>query len=425
MDNHKVLFSYYKKYKGGWLNSEGEDIPSIREDMVLFKLPYSTDGGNLSHEINNSVQAWYQKYKNKGMDLGIRGKLHPDYIFRILPMNIGEKTEEPMWNGGTFSAVYLIDDVNKIIKDSTLDGEFILKLTARKVKNFMITTNHMYDTNKVKNDYKIYNAYLPSIYFHGVINERVANSNPLNLFHEIHPLAIESINSITDYVITRKYHSLPEKSSEFKAKYPCLGNARKLKFLLSNIQMLRDLYNNNSFCSDYKPTNIGWDNMFSMNVILLDYDPQSIIDIDDNRNFEITRDSDNNIESYNIKFPFTSFFVPAYLKTGSSKKFVSDVTDKALYKKWDIGGLSELIKYLDIEFLNVKHPERNGIKFSEFGIVFNIYNPTESLHLEDDDDDNIPSYDVLYSIFKYLLDNHCYQKLDNQCHKKLHEVVDY
>lgn len=407
MDNHKVLFSYYKKYKGGWLNSEGEDIPSIREDMVLFKLPHSTNGGNYADEINENVQKWYQKYKNKGMDLGIRGKLHPDYIFRILPENKGNG-KEPMWNNGTFSAVYLIKDVNNIIKDYSLDKQFILKLTARKVKNFMITPKHMYDTSKVRIDYEKYNVYLPVIYFYGVINERVANSNPLDLFHEIHPLAIQSTKSITDYVITKQCYSLPSNNEEFKAKYFYLTDRQKLKFLLSNIQMLRDLYNNNSFHADYKPANIGWDNTITMSVILLDYDPQTIIEIDDDEKFEIIKDSYDDIVSYNPSFPYTPVFAPEYLKMSDYDEDLRDIPNKSHYNKWSIGGLSKLIKYLDIKFLNATHPEKTTIKFSKSGIVFNINNPVRSLHLDSPNYDDIPSYDVLYSIFKYLLDNHCY-----------------
>lgn len=508
-NRHNILFSYYSKYskRGGWINMDGEDIPTIEENMVLYPLPVNTHGGVYSEDIAISVNKYYSNYLSKNMTLAIKGMNNPTHVFNIIPIENGILT--PMWNHGTFTAVYQINDINFSIVD---ESKLILRLYPRNVTQvnytFVMDTNHANNDQKTKDEYIKYNQYLPKIYFYGTLYEDpeslqipsytaqvnsllpLPSNNdlippeavpvdlippeavPVDLFppeveavpvpvdsnfnfspqdgiplprqefkfddappiqnviddsdpftfsggsqHHIHeqspidsskilnPISVDSLNSIVDYTITKEYNEIPDDNLYFARKYPKVTNEKKLKFLISNIQMLRNLAKNNEFHADYKPANIGWENNQLMNVILLDYDKKTIINHTIDSNFVIIYDLEGKIGAYAPAFTTTPAIIPNYLYDSWQDKFRKN-NKKSLYSKYSIGGLAILIEYLGITF------KTNDIIrlpfYISMTIKFDPLNQSRSLNLLDPNFDNIPSYNKLEKIFKYLLENKYY-----------------
>lgn len=417
MNNHKILFSFYKKYdkKGGWQNSRGIEIPTIREDMVLIKSPDQTSG-LISDEIVVKVNDYYERYNKK---LSIKGTQNASYIFNI--KNIQKDIrKDPVWNQGQSNAVYLIDDINHIVDDNS---ELLLKLFPQ---NTLEDSNHnitileqLMDQPKIKKEYENYYEYLPRIYFYGILyqyNERYVPASYLSTFQsyiyrttpepQYLPIPIEANQTKTNYIITKKYNSLPYSSLEFNKRYN-LSNLQKLKFLISNINMLNALYRNNSFHVDYKPENVGWENNITMNVILLDYEKDTIIDTRNNSYF--IKSKSNNIIKPN---PDTFLSTPEY-----EPKYISDyggwtAIRNSDYDKWSIGGLAALIIYLNIQY-NTSSIITFPPTISNLTLDPNITTDVDAkarnfLHLYSDKYDQVPSYDELGRIFKYILDNKLY-----------------
>jgi hypothetical protein len=416
MNNHKILYSYYINYnsKGGWRNPKGIEIPTIREDMVVIKSPNQTSGER-SDEIVTIIHDYYQKYDEH---ISIMGTLNSSHIFNI--KNIKKDIrKDPVWNQGASSAVYLIDDINHIIDDNS---ELILKLfpqeTDKDVFDNIVMLEQMMDDPKVKKEYHDYGKYLPKIYFYGIIhdfNEKYVPPTYLSSLGSLFsrnipepkfvPIPIQANQTKLNYTITKKYNSLPYSAEEFNQKYN-LSNLQKLKFLISNINMLNMLYNNNSFHADYKPANVGWENDDTMNVILLDYEKSTIINTTDDSYFMKTKKDTIRPHPYN--FVFTQGFEPFYI----SDKFGWNASKSSEYDKWSIGGLTALIFYLNIEYntsdvINFPPTISNltldpNIKTEDTAIASNF------LHLYSKTYDDVPSYDELGRIFTYIIDNKLY-----------------
>jgi hypothetical protein len=419
MNNHKILYSYYKKYnsKGGWRNYKGIEIPTIREDMVVIKSPEQTSGER-SDEIVTVINRYYEKY-NK--NLSIMGTLKPSHLFNIKKIQ-KNSVRDPVWNQGASSAVYLIDDVNHIIDDNS---ELILKLFPQEISTDsngnMIISRQMMDEPKVKKEYNDYGKYLPKIYFYGILNEVNSNYNESflstlsSLFSrtthqpKFIPIPTDANQTNVNYIITKKYNSLPDSYEEFSEKYN-LSNLLKLKFLISNINMLNLLYNNNLFHGDYKPANVGWENNDTMNVILLDYEKGTIISTTDSTtNYLYFKKTKYDTIRPNIDyFIFSPYYVPVYTTKGDQW-----ITTKiSEYDKWSIGGLAALIFYLNIEYntsdvINFP-PTISRLTLNPNIKTENVARESNFLHLYSDKYEDVPSYDELGRIFNHILDNKLY-----------------
>jgi hypothetical protein len=276
----------------------------------------------------------------------------------------------------------------------------------------------MLDQQKIKQEYSNYGEYLPRIYFYGSLTEYNNKYVEPTYFSMISsfiystksepkfiPIPIEAIQTKTNYIITKKYYSLPFLSDEFNTKYN-LTNLQKLKFLISNINMLNALFSNKSFHADYKPENIGWENNTTMNVILLDYEKDTIIDTTDDSYF-IKNKSNGNIKPNPNTFLSTPEFEPVYIfNNGWTAKSNSE------YDKWSIGGLAGLIIYLNIQYNTADvikfPPDVSNITLDPNIKTDKDAKSTNFLNLYSKTYDEVPSYNELKRIFEYILENNLF-----------------
>lgn len=410
MNRHNILYSHYAKYKksGGVMpNSDGKIYIPIREDMILSEL-LKQSSGLVSDEIVSFVHEYYSKYNKQ---IGVKSIINPRHIFNIVQNKSSNVHLEPLYRQGNMNAVYMINDPNNIINDN---GELILKIFPLLYDDKSQSLNTLFnDLPKVKQEYIKYNKYLPRIYFYGLLDDEnpdyvkptttsylksffISVPKPASRYKPVQLTA--NADSVANYVITKKYKSLPELSDEFESIYH-LSNYKKLLFLLSNITMLNTLYNDNKFHSDYKPSNIGWDNDDTMEVILLDYEDNTIISTDDRSFFEKRRNG-----NINPMFPVTDAFVPKYFANNDIKEFSN-------YNKWSVGGLGGLIVYLNIQYKNndIKFPpEISNLTLDSTISTLEVAENKNLLNLYSQNYDDIPSYEELGKIFRYILDNNLY-----------------
>jgi hypothetical protein len=377
--NHIVLYNYYSRYRGG------ESIPKLIEIDIEF---YYTDkrGGEkiFSEDIAKKVHEIYvPKMKNFIQDIKfvndkkIQGRL---FNFSIEPFNKG-KLIEPLYNSGTYTAVYIIKDEHNRINDS-IDNKYILRLYDR------ITGINMFNDTKIKLEYEIFNEFLSKIYYYGSIPSikfRMLSEGTTKSYYK----------NIIDYNITKKYNMFNEKT--------LLTNQQKYDFLLSNLDMLHTLVSNNYIHTDYKLTNVGWEDNENMNVILIDYDYNTLLELNENKsnlfkkiNKNINLDVDNMVSTY----------IPKYLSSNSfiERKNIFDINE---YNKYSVGGLINVIENLNIEYNFNKLISENPPFIDMNDPMLNIYkldgtNICLSLRLYSDTYEFIPTYEQLLNLFIYL-----------------------
>ena len=268
-----------------------------RTDMILYTI---TSGGDadtilsiISDEYNNLKKINENKKKNYNLGIKQIDKFPATIDFKIIPYN-----EDLVFKSGTYSAIYELKNQYNLSDNK----KYILRL-------FDHTDIHLLGLKKVRNEYDIFLKYLIHIYYYGTLH--------IVKIGKVKPILI-------DYLITKKYNN---DSSTFTL-------SQKYKFLINNIQMLLDLRIQNCFHSDYKLSNIGWDD--ELNIILIDYDKNTIMKITDQIITKI-RDNDNII----TRLTFHHTYIPKYLMH-SNKIFVND-SDISTYDKFSVGGLVEII----------------------------------------------------------------------------------
>jgi hypothetical protein len=312
---------------------------------------------------------WNKKYK-----LGIIGLYNKKNKF-IFTTNNKRSLNAPLFKKGSITAIYTI-------KDPITGYNYILRLFNEN------TPTHMMDNPKIKDEYIRYKNYLIKIYFYGII-QTVDNNFIVND-------KIEVLKDIKTYqfnhIITKVYNTPIVNDMGITN----MTNLQKFDFIINNIKLLIDLEKNNEFHSDFKITNIGWDNKDTMDVILIDYDENTIKKI--SKDLYIKKD-----DKYELTFP--SSYPPKYI--GSEIKpgvysflYIKDISQ---FNKFSVSGLAQIINYLDVEFTDtlIKLPIKD-----EYHNIPNIntYSISSSLRLNDFLYENIPTYTQIYNIFIYLKD---------------------
>jgi len=322
MSNLNKLNKYYIKNK---LLGGNYDVKGIETNLELYSPQIAGDSTNIWPLITKN-------WKKTNM-LGIRDKNNSNIDFLFVPNNQG-KIDEPILGRGTFTAVYQLKNNN----NKTDTTNYILRLYTR---DLGLSDKHMVYNEKIRNEYKLYDKYLINIFYYGelvIIDEKfnyTSNNNMKLDTYQFIPNTQKKYNF--DHIITKVY-----KTPSFNDKYYVIGlsNMQKYTFLYNNLVMLRDLVNNKSFHADYKIGNVGWDDDAKMDVILIDYDIDTIQHIDNlNNKFVIYN---NKVTS--IRFPST--YIPEYIRDGQGIKSVP----LEQYIKYSIGGLYNIIQVLAIQF---------------------------------------------------------------------------
>ena len=314
--NKTIKYKSKLEYYGG--DSELIPLARVRTDMILYTIIAAIDvsGGN-SDIINSIISDEYNKVlginetKKKNYGLGIKqiNKIPSTIDFRIIPHNQDDKSIRPVFKFGTYSSIYeLKNQFNQ--KDTK---KYILRL-------FDNTEIHLCGLKKIRHEYNIFLKYLMHIYYYGTLN--------ILKIGRVKPMLI-------DYIITKQYNT----------DYSTFTLPQKYTFLINNIQMLLDLRKQNCFHSDYKMSNIGWDD--SLNIILIDYDKNTILEITD----KIIKKVKDGKEMM-TKLTFARTYIPKYL-INANNIYINPLPIEQ-FDKFSVGGLVKIIEYLklDIDLVN-------------------------------------------------------------------------
>lgn len=362
-------------------------LPILDKIPILNKIPTfvyedfeinNYQGAGTSDDIWPIITDYYKSYKK---NISIIGKNDKSNLFKFIPMNIDSLTE-PILGKGTYTAVYLIKDINKKINDNS--DKYILRIYIRDDNN---NTSNMFKYKKVLDEYGIFKEYMAKIYFYGSLY-KPRDQRPLSIIENRIPLPF-------DCNITKIYNTLSKKNVHL------LSNKQKLKFVLQNIKMLNALASNGYIHCDYKLDNVAYDNPDEMNVILIDYDITTLQQlVKTNKLIQFTHDNMVNTIVVSSTYP------PMYISNNLELKYPINVFFKLPLSKWDkysIGGLIDIINTLNIKynFDTIKIPPElsNGkvdVLMSRHIVHF--------LKLNDTTYDTIPTYKELYNIFTYLYD---------------------
>ena len=355
---YKLKYDYLLTIIGGELSE------FVREDFNFYIDDKTLKGGNADN-IWPVITTKWKRLNN----LGIIGIYNKENNFKIIPDNL-YKTTVPLLNKGYNNVIYKIFYMKN-------KQEYILRMH----ENSNPSLPHMIDLPKIKEEFEKYKKYLIKIYFYG----KIQTTDNIVLLKPDNKIEITPKYKTYEYnhIITKKYNTpiFKDEEEEDDDEYIItnMTNKQKFLFLLNNIQMLSDLQKNNQFHSDYKLSNLGWENNETMNVILIDYDSKTIQTISK----DIISEHTNKHDEFELKFPVT--YSPKYIGTGSKRGWYKELYIKNFddFDKYSIGGLIDVIQKL-----NIKYTKQ--------------VNLIQLLKLESINYDEIPMYDVMYTKIKEL-----------------------
>jgi hypothetical protein len=411
MDNsHLILLNYYKNYGGGSNNLIG-GLPWY---YYLWPGNWFSSNKLISSTTDNISQENSKNIKKKNINLpslvkidvklynplskgGYSREIIPiieneynlgNYNFKNTSLNLDftiiKFMNKILYGAGTFTAVYKIRDNNLSINDPNVkDNIYILRLTTRD------NSKHMYDSFKIQKEYKLFNKYLPKVYYYGNF--------------------LTSRNTMYYYTITKLYNDFPVINNNITIP-KILSNIDKFVFLYNNVVMLNDLSKYNYTHFDYKLSNVGFeieDN--EINVILIDYDESTLQKINrSNQNF-ILDDNQNVITIDNTSMTH----IPEWLSKPENRNPI--IFDYRLpirkFDKFAIGGLYQLMLNLSIQFrvsfiLLSKLPSREILEYQyRFENKIDIYQLSnfDVLHLTEINYNVIPTYELILEIFSVVM----------------------
>jgi len=352
-----------------FFNNMPKELPEfINENFTL--VIDDLKGGDAKDIWPVLTMKWIKKYK-----LSIIGTYNNKNKF-IFTTNNKYGIDAPLFKKGSLTTIYTI-------KDSNSNLNYILRI-------FSNDETHFLDLPKIKNEYVKYKNYLIKIYFYGLIQ---TIDNNFILKDE----TIEKLKDIKsyqfNYIITKTYNTVAYDAF----KITNMTNIQKYNFVINNIKLLEHLEKNNEFHTDFKITNVGWDNKDTMDVILIDYDKNTIRQISDDL---LIKNKDNESE-----LSFSSSYPPKYIGTGSKpgnyKKFY--IKNISQFNKFSVSGLAQIIDSLELKFTKSLIPIPKSDNYHNI-LEVNTDAISSSIYLNSLLYDEIPTYTQIYNIFIYLKD---------------------
>ena len=433
--NHQILYNYYKDYNnrihgGNWFKNvyrrwfpkkntnmdnnvvynnnplfRNNNNTNMDNNIVYNNNPLFRDNNILNPPIPSLIKTnltLYDINKHKGglseVIIPVIDTLYSNGLRKMkntelnLNFEIVQFQNKILYGAGTYTAVYKIKDLNYSINDPNVsDNIYIMRLTV------YTDGYHMYDDEKIKKEYNLFNRLLPKIYYYGTLN----------------------ISSLVKYnfAITKVYNDFPVINNDIMIP-SILTNIDKFMFLYKNIKMLAELNKYNYAHFDYKLMNVGFEiNKITntIDVILIDYDESTLQEIlPTNKNFKV------NEEGLVYTIHNTSMtYIPPYISDEDSKDPLNFDYLHPIWKfdKFAIYGLYMIIILLDIKFkknnlsyysLPIYDILTNKYHFFPNGII-NLYKLNnfnyDELHLKSNSYDNIPTYQLLLDLFDIIMLN--------------------
>ena len=359
----------YEKYKlkyenmldGGLIRQDGIRNILGAEKLEFYNYSLDQDAG----EADNIWPLVKNFYIKNNLTIGVKGV---NFKYKIIANANNRDKFAPLHAMGMYTAIYKLQNA-KHKNDNT---KYILRLYER---DTTINNLHLFDTEKIRKEYNLFNKYLIKIYHYG--------STILE-------------NKSFDYIITKEYNVVEYDNYNSISN---LTNKNKFKFLYNNVKMLYDLQKNNMFHGDYKIENIGWDE--NMNIVLIDYDYDTLQEVSkNNKTFRTNRAG----YVYGFNFSTTLTGIPKYI----GNKKISIMVPISEYNKYSVGGLANIIDTLNIkskkDIINVPIVIDNKL------ITLEINNENsvlfaEKLSLYEEMYNSIFTYDIILNILDYLANN--------------------
>ena len=361
--------------------NKGLGLP-IEDEIELYIPTRGGDSSNIWPIITN-------KWK-KNKRLGIKGKVVPTLNFVIIEKN-HNKNDEPILGRGTFTAVYQISNAYDTL-DTT---KYILRIYERNVDLF--TKHYMYNP-KIIEEYTKYKNYLIRIFYFGQLKTTFSKFRYIadkdNSDNDNYILSKGNKEYVFDYAITKIYNTATFDENNIVNN---LTNYYKFKFLYNNIVFLKKLADNNEFHADYKIANIGWDDVSTLNVIMIDYDDETI-----QKALPTNKKLNDDSRGYITYQTYSSTYIPEYLKDENDNLLPKYTADKFI--KYSVGGLYYIMAHLDIKYnqSSVKIPTNLNTIISKHINTLDMKNLGDSLHLNHKNYNMIPTYDEILSILDYI-----------------------
>jgi len=274
-DPYKIkYFKYKSKYlQLKRLHGNAKKVKSDKmnkTDLKFFRL----DGSSLKGGYSSNVWPVISMIWKKNIDqLGVKSKTDGNIQYKIMKDLITETTQlSPLFNKGSFSAVYKINKLDEKLHEILDTNEYILKIYET------VGPIHLFANPKTQAEYKLFEKYFIDIYYYGKISGQARNFN-VDDYNNTYIEEKGQKNYDFDYYISKKYNVMPYDPTSYEIGDFPGTNQNKFKFLMSNLKYLDDLQKNNMFHGDYKLTNVGWDNDY--NLIMIDYDEETLGVADD------------------------------------------------------------------------------------------------------------------------------------------------
>ena len=374
-----------------------DDFGDSIKDMIINYIDSGTktDIEPLQFTGGSSDNIWpiFSEIWKNNNKLEFRQKNNPNIIFSVISHN-NTKKSTPILGKGTYTAVYEVKKIDTGVEK----GNYILRFTRD-------STQHFLDENKIKKEYLNFGKYLPKRYSYGYCNFMDKTV--------IHIADTENYRVDTrrneykfEYFVTKKY--IPFNWGKNAGKYIGFGlsNEQKFNLLVNIVQLLKSLYEKNIIHTDLKIDNISYDE--DLVPIFIDYDKTTLQEVSlSNRELRIY--------GTNLTyFWFATTYFPNYLKynvaTFSYKNYNIKQQNYLNLKLYSIGGLTEIIRRLQIDFLvNEIIIPTTVYDFSKLTkkLSQNIYldNPDNfilSLHLEYVNHAQILDYNEILIVLDYI-----------------------
>jgi len=289
---------------------------------------------------------------------------------------------------------------------------YILRIFER---NKGLFNDHFMKNPKIIDEFQKYPEYLIRIYYFGqlkttsnefkYIEGRTPDNRALDDENDDYNLFPKLIDYTFDYTITKLYNS--------EKLIIGLTNLQKFNYLYNNVVMLKKLADNYEFHSDYKIANVAWDNTNTLNVILVDYDEDTIQSASNtNRLLSPSNEDPTKID----KIYFSSTYIPEYLKNPNectlydgSKRLgypcvLPNYTPEQ-FNKFSVGGLYHIINDLNIQY-NLKTINiPASLSIYKRGISnLNTINLGSSLNLNNKNYNLIPDYAEIIEVLDHIRD---------------------
>jgi hypothetical protein len=375
----------------------------IEADIELYTPIYGGDSENIWPIISTEY--------NKNNRLGIKGQTNTNVNFRIIEKH-SNKNDKPIFGRGTFTAVYQMK--NEINKSDTVT--YILRIFERNTGLFY---DHFMKNPKIIEEFRKYPEYLIKIYYYGQLKiksnefEYIKGKTPDDLQFDSDNDNYKLLPNLKDYAFdytVTKLYNIPKYNDQYVITN--LTNLQKFNFLYNNIVMLKKLADNNEFHADYKIGNVGWDNTDTLNVIMIDYDEDTIQEATvKNRMLHLNKQNKQN--KVDIIY-FSSTYIPEYLKNinectlpDNSKRVgypcvIPNYTPEQ-FIKFSVGGLHTIIQTLDIQYNTSLINIPTTLSINKRGISnLDTNNLENSLNLNNINYDLIPTYVEIIELFDYI-----------------------